>query len=84
MNEINDMDIMTWPYIDLRLIENGDEEDENIQWYPVKVPTEELRAWLKQNVLSTDWQWDIYRYSVVGIYIMDPMIATLFKLRFGL
>ena len=76
----NDMDIMTWTHIDLRVEEHVDEYG---PWPGLKVPTEELRVWLKQNVLSTDWAWDIYRYSVVGVWIMDPAIAMLVKIRFG-
>jgi hypothetical protein len=74
------MDIWTWTHIDLRVEEHVGEYD---PWPVLKVPTEELRVWLKQNVLSTDWTWDIYRYSVVGVWIMDPTIAMLFKIRFG-
>lgn len=57
-----------------------------IDWDQYYLTLDNYKDWLHENCLLGIWQWQFNRISEIpaGIYIADPEVAMLFKLKFQL
>ena len=74
MSEEND----TWPYIKFQ-------DFENTPWQVGGATLAEYRVWLEEHAGPEQDTWCWYRGNrfAKGVYIENPEVAVLFKLKFG-